>query len=186
MPGRWSRRSWFAPTPDGVAVRLPEPLREQLADLAEAVIALLPPSVDPLFPPAQAPELPADDAVRRLFPDGYGDPRAPADAATAAASAELRRLTIGDLRATKEADAQALREGAQATALSAEVAEQWARALNDVRLVLGARLGLRADGDAEALEEAGEGGPTLALYGLLGLVQEQLLEALDGRAAPTG
>ena len=172
-------RTWFSATPDGVTVRLPAHVREIIGDLTEAVLELLPAETDPVFPPAESPGVPPDVAVLRLFPDGYGAPGAARDAAAARAAAEFRRLTQGDLRATKAADAQKVRETLAAKTLPAADAEQWARALNDVRLVLGSRLGLRRDGDAEALAETGEGGQLLALFGLLGAVQDELLEALE-------
>jgi len=166
---------WFTATAAGVSVRLPGQVREVVGDLAEAVLGLLPPAGDPLFPPEVAPSTPSDPALARLFPAGYGDD----DGGEAAA--EFRRLTSGGLRDGKAADAGRVRETLQAQALSVDDAEAWLRCLNDVRLVLAARLGLRADGDAEALEAAGRGGQLLALYGVLGATQDDLLEALaDG------
>jgi len=167
-------RSWFSPSPSGVAVRLPRHIRETVGDLAEAVLAMLPAAGDPLFPPAVAPAVEQDPALRRLFPDGYD-----AGAHGGAAADEFRRLTHSDLRAGKAADAERVRATVAASAFDVPTAEAWTRCLNDVRLVLAARLGLRVDGDAERLTERGEGGPALPLYGLLGFVQDELLEALE-------
>ncbi len=165
-------RRWFAPTATGVAVRVPSHVRELLDDVAEAVLGLLPPAGDPLFPPEKSPPVPEDPALARLFPAGHAD--------DPAAAAEFRRLTQGGLRDGKVADAERLRATVSATALTVPDAETWLRAVNDVRLVLAARLGLREDGDAEQLQRQGEGGQLLQLYGVLGLLQDDLLEALEG------
>ena len=58
-------------------------------------------------------------------------------------------------------------------------------ALTDVRLVLGERMGLRADDDVDVLEAAAEEldpddplGYALAVYGLLSWLQETLASAM--------
>jgi hypothetical protein len=104
---------------------------------------------------------PADPAVRRLLPDASRDD----DAVTA----EFRRLTEADLRASKidrlRSVWRALRgEGEVLTGvgidddedlvLRREDADAFAAALTDVRLVLAERLGLETEEDADRLYEA--------------------------------
>jgi len=170
------------PEGPGVVLRLPAVLRRTLRDQAEELAALLGPGEeDPLFaePPAQAPPVPADPALARLLPSAYDET---VDAGRAAA--EFRRLTEADLRAGKRAAALRLAATADATTLGPADAEAWIAALNDLRLVLGSRLGLREDGQAERMaagvSRRSPEGRQLELYALLAAVQEMLIEAVDG------
>jgi len=128
-------------------------------------------------------ERPDDPVLRRLLPDGYG-----AEVDDGAAAGEFRRLTDGDLRAAKRADAQRVLATIADPTLSIDDAEAWTRALNDVRLALGARMGLDHDGDAEqrrnAAEERGVGDPLLDVYELLAYLQTLLIDVLDEIAPP--
>ncbi len=87
---------------------------------------------------------PQDPALRRLLPDAAAD---------AGLAAELRRLTEQDLRETKTHQVGLLHAALVAPTADLVVAGPDARAvaaaLTDVRLVLGERLGLREDRDAE-------------------------------------
>ena len=99
---------------------------------------------------------PLDPALARLLPDGYRAPGAtdPTSGGGPDVDEEFRRLTEGDLRAGKREAARtvlaALPPGS-ATGSAAQVAleppqvEVWIGALNDLRLALGARLGLFGD-----------------------------------------
>ena len=62
--------------------------------------------------------------------------------------------------------------------LTKEEAEAWLTALNDLRLVLGTRLGVREDELLERLDPADPRAPGLGLYAYLSWLQEQLVEAL--------
>jgi hypothetical protein len=96
----------------------------------------------------------------------------------------------GELKTAKIDQAGAIlallpNDGGAEVALDEEAAEDWLRALNDVRLALGIRLDVRDDMDLEEeLDEAVLRDPTssrvgqLELYGYLGLLQQSLLEAL--------
>lgn len=125
-------------------------------------------------PPA---EIPADPALARLFPDAY-----PKDDQ---ASAEFRRYTEGDLRTAKRdrirTALDSLEAGADGRfALTEEQALCWLGALNDLRLVLGARFGLSDDGQEPGADLPAEH-PMQTLvpaYYYLGYLQESLLEAL--------
>jgi energy-coupling factor transporter ATP-binding protein EcfA2 len=122
-----------------------------------------------------------DPALERLLPS--------ANREDDAAATEFRRLTEGGLRHRKAlalaASAAVLRLDTETVALDADQARSFLTALTDVRLVLGERLGLRADEDLERLEQAASSlGPeepllhALALYDFLTWLQETLAGAL--------
>lgn len=120
---------------------------------------------------------PDDPVLARLFPDGYADDD---DAA-----ADFRRYTEGGLRARKRAHASAalasLDDGPGRIVLDHEQALAWLGALNDLRLAIGERIGVGEDLDAE-LDGLTEDDPrryVLAVYELLGWLQETLVHALS-------
>lgn len=119
---------------------------------------------------------PDDPAVARLLPDAYPD--------DPAASSEFRRYTERDLRAGKTAAARTvlatLPEHGGLVSLSGAEAQTWLRALNDIRLALGVRLGITEDADAE-LDRTNPEDPrfgALALYDWLSAMQDSLVRAL--------
>ncbi|MCH8613513.1 DUF2017 family protein [Arsenicicoccus dermatophilus] len=134
-----------------------------------------------------APRPQADPAVRRLFPDARRD-----DGERASVEGEeFRRLTEMGLRQRKVATIDAAitllarARDPEVVTLSPQEAGQLTVALTDVRLVLGERLGLRADEEPEELEllveRHGEDDPhvqTAALYEFLTWLQETLAESL--------
>ena len=131
-----------------------------------------------------ASQTPRDPAMERLLPSAHReDP---------GLAAEFRRLTEHGLRERKAANL--------ATAISALLdpdgdkvrldqvqAQAMVVALTDVRLLVGERLGLRTDEDADALQDrleaASEDDPQLhlvAVYDFLTWLQESLIQALMG------
>lgn len=115
--------------------------------------------------------------TERLYPDAYrGD--APADRE---AADEFRRLTQVDLRDSRLARltecAEELEQTGGEIALNAEVADRWMRALNDVRLLLGTRLGVTDDYDHE-VDARNPAAPQHALYSWLTAVQDVLVRSL--------
>ena len=121
---------------------------------------------------------PEDPALARLFPTAYqDDPEAAAD---------FRRYTEPGLRQGKTAALRtaldALRPGY--VELTDEQAQAWLSALNDCRLVLGARLAISEDWDerlAELADQLADDDPALFvyfIYGHLSYLQESLVEAL--------
>jgi len=171
----------FSAADDAVVLELEDLERAILDDLAQQVIGLLEPDDAPPSDPLAAmvgigteTEPPDDPALARLLPDGFTD--------DPAASAEFRRFTEVGLRQRKVADAREVRrglEGASPLRLDAEQARQWLGFLNDVRLVLGTRLGV-----TEEPVELAEDDPQLPLFGLygwLGVLQETLVESLMPR-----
>ena len=125
----------------------------------------------------------ADPVVERLFPDLYPD--------DPAVSADLRRYTEDDLRSAKLEQAALLLDvlppGGGEVRLDGESAEMWLRALTDVRIALGLRLGIADETDLEEeLDEAVLHDPTsprvgqLSVYAYLTYLQESLVGALSG------
>jgi hypothetical protein len=144
---------------DGGAVelRLSRDERSLLAGLVEELGALLDGA-------------PGDPSLRRLFPPAYDeedDERA------------YRDLMGGELLDGRRAALQLVAETVDHDRLSAEEAETWLRALNDLRLVLGTRLDVQEDTFAEELDQNDPRAPALAVYGYLSWLQEQLVAALS-------
>jgi hypothetical protein len=111
-----------------------------------------------------------DPALRRLFPPAYSDP----------ASEEQYRSLVGDQLMSGRAKALAtVRETLGEKTLDLDQAEQWLRALNDLRLVLGTRLDVTEEIDYVRIDLNEPRGRELAVYGYLSWLQEQLVEALQ-------
>ena len=140
-------------TPDGgVLLRLSPEERSLLAMLAAELRQQLSgeasdPSFQRLFPPAYE-----DEEDERAYRDLAGDDLL-----------NGRRVALELLEATAESDR-----------LTAEEADAWLRALNDLRLVLGTRLDVQ---EGTLLDEPRT--PELAIYGYLSWLQEQLVAALS-------
>jgi Domain of unknown function (DUF2017) len=122
-------------------------------------------------------ELPDDPVLARLLPDGYAeDP---------GAAGEFRRYTEQGLRDGKVAAARTVLDTLPARGgrvrLTEADAQAWLRALNDVRLALGVRLGVTDDFDEQS-EEIDPGDPRSAyvwVYHWLAYLQESLVDALS-------
>jgi hypothetical protein len=126
---------------------------------------------------AEDAELPDDPVLARLFPDAYRD--------DPEASGEFRRYTEQGLRSGKVAAARTvlatLPPGGGRIRLSEAEAQAWLRALNDVRLALGVRLGVTDDFD-EQVADMGPEDPRSAYVGVyqwLAFLQETLVQALS-------
>lgn len=154
--------------------------RDLLAQLVTQVIGLVEPpdvptSSDPLaaLVGAEGPsEPPTDPALARLFPDAYRD--------DAEAAGDFRRFTEPDLRTRKVDAARTMLDVLQQDGDVSELDEEQARAslaaLNDMRLILGTRLGLDEPPSADdpALDEE----PMFHLYDYLTYLQGTLIEAI--------
>lgn len=131
-----------------------------------------------------------DPALDRLFPTGNREDEEEA--------AEFRRFTEQGLRSRKHANLMST-----VRTLDAVEDDEWVLtraqapavmiALTDVRLVMGERLGLRTDEDAERLEEIArdleQDDPAvfaLGVYDFLTWLQESLTAALTGGVDPEG
>lgn len=157
-------------------------LRRCAVDLLEFLGGEPEPSGDPLEAllglPAGDTGRPDDPALVRLLPDAYGDDDPDA-------SADFRRYTEGDLRAGKRAGCTTVLATLPAVEgtlqLDREQAMAWLGCLNDLRLVLGTRLGVQDDLEPDDLEPDDPRRQSLQVYGWLGWLQESLLGCLTPR-----
>jgi hypothetical protein len=117
---------------------------------------------------------PNDPSLRRLFPPAYEDE---------ADESDYRRLMHDELAAGRRRALQVLEETADRDRLSADEAEAWLTALNDLRLVLGSRLEVEEGTLLEGLDPRDPRTPELAVYAYLSWLQEQLVEALSAGSA---
>lgn len=111
-----------------------------------------------------------DPSLRRLFPPAYEDE------ADERAYGELAGDSL--LEGRREA-LELLARTVDRDRLSAEEADAWLRALNDLRLVLGTRLDVQEDTFASDMRPDDPNAPALAVYGYLSWIQEQLVAALS-------
>lgn len=157
---------------------------EELTGMSTPAVGL------PGDPDAVPPRLPDDPALARLLPDAYrlDDPAATDDPDYAAylddAAADYRRFTEGELRAGKLAALQqlldTLPESGGQVRLDAETASVWLTALNDVRLVLAARLEITEETAETEFDPADPRAPALEVYDFLGWLQDSLVRAVAG------
>jgi Domain of unknown function (DUF2017) len=141
----------------GVRLRLPPDERALLRELPAQLRSLLD-------------EAPDDPSLERLFPPAYDE---------AGDEAEYRRLMGDELLDGRRHALRVLEETVDEERLTAEQAESWLTALNDLRLVLGTRLGVRDDTLLEGLRPGDPNAVELALYAYLSWLEEQLVEALE-------
>jgi len=114
-----------------------------------------------------------DDAVGRLFPAAFRD--------DPAADEEYRRLTRGSLVDGRVAALETLRATTSADRLTHPEADAWCGALNDLRLVLGDRLGVTEDLYVDGIDPRDPRAPELAVYGWLTWLQADVVDALATR-----
>jgi len=111
-----------------------------------------------------------DPALARLFPDGYSEDEH--------ASADFRRFTEQDLRAQKVAALvsaqQTLIQWQGKANITPEQAQDWLKALNDLRLALGTRLEITEVAQRDLDED-----PAMHLYNYLTYLQGTLIDAIS-------
>lgn len=182
----------------GAAVALDEVEVSILRSLAVQLLELIGPGDEPaadadplaaLF--AEGPSRPpTDPALRRLFPDAYGDE----SEELRASAADFRRYTENDLRARKREDALVVvraldglpsasvgEEGEVVLKLTQDESRAWLGALNDLRLTIGTRLEVADDEESERLYRLPDSDPRKPMvmaYLWLGALQESLVETL--------
>ncbi|MFG2898597.1 DUF2017 domain-containing protein [Streptomyces zaomyceticus] len=180
----------------GAAVALDDVEISILRSLAVQLMELIGPGDEPaedadplaaLF--AEGPSKPpSDPALKRLFPDAYGDD----SEELRAAASDFRRYTENDLRARKREDAlvvvraldalsaETAGEGGAVLKLTADESRAWLGALNDLRLTIGTRLEV-TDEEGEQLYQLPDSDPRKPMvmaYLWLGALQESLIETL--------
>jgi hypothetical protein len=163
-----------------------------LRSLVGQVMSLIAADQDPGAPPADelealfaepgtgtgtgTPEGPEDPVLARLLPDGYRD--------DPEAAGEFRRYTEPALRSAKHQAARemldTLPEAGGRIQLTGEQAQSWLKALNDVRLALGVRLGVTEEFERQwaGLKPDDPQWAAYEVYAWLGAVQESLIQAL--------
>jgi len=120
---------------------------------------------------------PEDPVLARLLPDGYRDDQESAG--------EFRKYTEPALRSAKYAAAQemldTLPEAGGRIQLTGDQALSWLKALNDVRLALGVRLGVTEEFEEQwsRLKPDDPQWTAYEVYAWLGAVQESLVQALS-------
>jgi plasmid stability protein len=114
----------------------------------------------------------ADPVVQRLYPSAYPDDDE--------AEAEYREITEAGLRTERQqrAAACAAELSADVDLADREVATRWIKVLNDLRLVLGTRLGVSEDDPDFDLADPAEQ-PRMVYHWLTG-VQDAVVDALMG------
>jgi hypothetical protein len=115
---------------------------------------------------------PGDPRVRRLFPEAYAD--------DADRQAEYNRLTQEELQSGRLAAVDVVEATVDERELTAEQMTAWMQAVNALRLVLGTMLDITEDDQRLELERDDPDAPTMALYGYLGVLLEELVEAQLG------
>jgi hypothetical protein len=125
---------------------------------------------------AHAAEKPDDPVLARLLPDGYRD--------DPDAAGEFRKYTELALRAAKHEAAQTmldtLPDAGGKIQLTGDQAQAWLKAINDVRLALGTKLGVTEEFEEQwdGLAEKDPRRTAFEVYAWLGAVQESLVRAL--------
>jgi Domain of unknown function (DUF2017) len=144
-----------------------QPARERDDDLAALEAMLHGPGAD---------KIPEDPVLARLLPDAYRD--------DPEAAGEFRRYTEPALRSAKHQAAQemldTLPDAGGRIQLTQDQALSWLKALNDVRLALGVRLGVTEDFEEQwaRLKPGDPQWTAFEVYAWLGAVQESLVQAL--------
>ena len=158
------RRSRVARTRRGTyELHLPAAERALLVNLVDQLRELLSLTTD-------------DPAVRRLFPTAYHE--------DAERDREYQQLVRDELLERRLAALATVEETTFLDEVTEEQLSGWLTALNDLRLVLGTRLDVSED-DGE-LEEDDPNAPALAVYGYLGFLLSEVVEALaEGLPLPT-
>jgi hypothetical protein len=129
-----------------------------------------------LYPPGAA-QTPEDPVLARLLPDAYSD--------DPEAAGEFRKYTEPALRSAKYEVARqmldTLPEAGGRIQLSRDQALAWLKALNDVRLALGVRLGVTEEFEQDwaKLKPDDPQWTAYEVYAWLGAVQESLVQAVS-------
>ncbi len=142
---------------EGVALRLPANEQTLVRSLAADLVETLG-------------EAPADPSLRRLSPPAYDDE---------ADERGYREIMGAELLDGRLQALELLAATAGNERLSAEEAESWLRALNDLRLFLGTRLDVQENSLLDRIDSDDPDAAGLAVYAYLSWLQEQLVEALS-------
>jgi Domain of unknown function (DUF2017) len=112
---------------------------------------------------------PEDPSLRRLRPSAYEDDNEADD--------EFRRLMQSELEAGRREALGVLAETSARERLTAEELDAWLRALTDLRLALGTRLGVTEETYAKDIDPRDPAAYELSVFVYLSWLQEQAVEA---------
>ena len=111
----------------------------------------------------------SDPRVRRLYPAAYAD--------DAEKEKEYRELTHEELRSSRLANVDAVEASIEASDLTEEQLTAWMQAVNSLRLVLGTLLDIDDDDQELAFDPDDPEARTQALYGYLGGLLDEIVDA---------
>ena len=147
----------------GFELRLPRAEREVLQSLPAELRQLLE-SKDP--------------STARLFPPAYED--------DPEHQAQYQEMVGDDLLQKRLQALEIVEQTVQAKRLDEEQLLAWLGALNDLRLVLGSRLGIEVETDGEDISDGDPRAPAFGLYHYLGWLESQAVDALAEGIDPAG
>jgi hypothetical protein len=111
----------------------------------------------------------SDPRVRRLYPSAYADDEQKEQ--------EYRDLTHQELRSSRLANVDAVEASIAAEVLTEEQLTAWMQAINSLRLVLGTLLDINDDDQELAFDPDDQEARTQALYGYLGGLLDEIVDA---------
>jgi hypothetical protein len=112
---------------------------------------------------------PGDPRVRRLYPAAY--------AADQELEDEYQRMTREELQSGRLASIEAVERSVDKELLTLEELTAWMQAINSLRLILGTMLEITEDGQEPVFDPSDPNGQTVALYGYLGGLLDEIVEA---------
>lgn len=153
------RRTVIARRPDGTfTLRLTDDERGLLADLGDQLDDLVDAGPD-------------DPLARRLFPVAYPD--------DPERETGYRLLAGEELRASRRAALEIMRNTAEATVLTEDEVNAWLQSINALRLVLGTRLDVQEDDDG-MIDADDPDANAKALYHYLSALTDAIVTSLSG------
>jgi len=112
---------------------------------------------------------PDDPRVRRLYPAAYAEDEELED--------EYRRLTREELQSGRLASIDAVEATVDRDVLTLDELTAWMQAVNSLRLILGTMLDLSDDDQELAFDPSDPNARTVALYGYLGGLLDEIVDA---------
>jgi hypothetical protein len=112
---------------------------------------------------------PGDPRVRRLYPAAHATDQELED--------EYQRMTREELQSGRLAAIEAVERSVDNELLSLEELTAWMQAINSLRLVLGTLLEITEDGEEPLFDPNDPSARTVALYGYLGGLLDEIVEA---------
>jgi hypothetical protein len=141
-------------------LRIPDAERELLRTLPAQVRALLTDG-----------DRQEDPALRRLHPSAYPD--------DPDAAAEFDGFVRADLTSQRMTALETMARTIDARSLSEDELAAWLGTINDLRLILGVRLGVTEESDPQEFADGGERESSSALYSYLSYLEEEIVDAVS-------